>query len=275
MLCHRYQPACRCGDACDVGAARRSGRGASSQLAALVAAVLTLAQVVLTDLVGALEARLTGGIDLLLFNPPYVPSPIDEVREHATPPSPRPHAQRPPCRLAAPVFLRRGQEAPADAWWWTASWLACQRCCLRKGCSTWWRLPTTTCPTCFAACVTWAWMHAYVWSALRTRNGCTLSVQDERQRRACIFESDPSLDLRSSSKSLNETMRTIVMVGMLGSSVCIHLVVGRRSVVSRVGSRSLRIAVSSIWRTRSRVMPYVEPTSRRVMARPFCVNARP
>ena len=42
---------------------------------------LTLAQVVLTDLVDALEPRLTGTIDLLLFNPPYVPSPTDEVCE--------------------------------------------------------------------------------------------------------------------------------------------------------------------------------------------------
>lgn len=34
---------------------------------------------VLTDLVYALEPRLRGSIDLLLFNPPYVPSPGDEV----------------------------------------------------------------------------------------------------------------------------------------------------------------------------------------------------
>lgn len=41
---------------------------------------LTPRQVVLTDLVCALEPRLSGGVDLLLFNPPYVPSPGDEVR---------------------------------------------------------------------------------------------------------------------------------------------------------------------------------------------------
>ena len=79
---------------------------------------------VLTDLVEALEPRLTGSIDLLLFNPPYVPSPIDEVCEHAALLPPRPHAHRLLRRWVARVCLRRGQEAPADAWWWTASWPA-------------------------------------------------------------------------------------------------------------------------------------------------------
>lgn len=36
-------------------------------------------QVTLTDLLGAVEQRLSGSIDLLLFNPPYVPSPPEEA----------------------------------------------------------------------------------------------------------------------------------------------------------------------------------------------------
>eukprot|EP01116_Phalansterium_solitarium_P024891 TRINITY_DN9256_c0_g1_i1.p1 TRINITY_DN9256_c0_g1~~TRINITY_DN9256_c0_g1_i1.p1 ORF type:complete len:229 (-),score=49.45 TRINITY_DN9256_c0_g1_i1:170-856(-) len=36
--------------------------------------------VVLTDLVGCLQARLKGRVDVLLFNPPYVPSTDDEYR---------------------------------------------------------------------------------------------------------------------------------------------------------------------------------------------------
>jgi release factor glutamine methyltransferase len=37
------------------------------------------ADVVVTDLVGGLAARLAGAVDLLLFNPPYVPTPESEV----------------------------------------------------------------------------------------------------------------------------------------------------------------------------------------------------
>jgi release factor glutamine methyltransferase len=36
--------------------------------------------VVLTDLVSGLEQQLAGRVDVLLFNPPYVPSPPEEVR---------------------------------------------------------------------------------------------------------------------------------------------------------------------------------------------------
>ena len=38
------------------------------------------AEVVVTDLLAGLEARLAGRVDLLVFNPPYVPSPAHEAR---------------------------------------------------------------------------------------------------------------------------------------------------------------------------------------------------
>lgn len=37
------------------------------------------ADVVVTDLVHGLERRLAGSVDVLLFNPPYVPTPEHEV----------------------------------------------------------------------------------------------------------------------------------------------------------------------------------------------------
>ena len=37
-------------------------------------------QVVITDLVSGLQDRLRGRVDVLVFNPPYVPSPPEEVR---------------------------------------------------------------------------------------------------------------------------------------------------------------------------------------------------
>jgi release factor glutamine methyltransferase len=37
------------------------------------------ADVVVTDLVHGLEKRLAGSVDVLLFNPPYVPTPEHEV----------------------------------------------------------------------------------------------------------------------------------------------------------------------------------------------------
>ncbi len=43
-------------------------------------AVASASQVVVTDLVHGLEARLAGKVDLLVFNPPYVPSPPEEAR---------------------------------------------------------------------------------------------------------------------------------------------------------------------------------------------------
>jgi methylase of polypeptide subunit release factors len=47
---------------------------------ALTCSAIIGAQVVVTDLVRGLEARLGGRVDLLVFNPPYVPSPADEAR---------------------------------------------------------------------------------------------------------------------------------------------------------------------------------------------------
>lgn len=43
------------------------------------------AEVVLTDLLDALGHRMEGAIDLLLFNPPYVPSPPEEVGSRSLP----------------------------------------------------------------------------------------------------------------------------------------------------------------------------------------------
>lgn len=41
------------------------------------------ADVVVTDLVHGLEKRLAGSVDVLLFNPPYVPTPEHEVYVNA------------------------------------------------------------------------------------------------------------------------------------------------------------------------------------------------
>lgn len=44
-----------------------------------LAAHAVTADVIVTDLVGGLEGRLAGSVDVLLFNPPYVPTPEEDV----------------------------------------------------------------------------------------------------------------------------------------------------------------------------------------------------
>ena len=128
-------------------------------------------EVVLTDLAAGLESRLAGRVDVLLFNPPYVPSPPEEVRAGGALARRRAHLRTP--RWAGRASPPPGPAASAVVSSSTAFCRACQPCSRRAARCTWSQSARTTCPTCCSNSPAWAWPPASRSCEPRTASGCT------------------------------------------------------------------------------------------------------
>ena len=56
-----------------------SHAGQATQICATLSSVQDSVQLLVTDMCAAVRDRLAGSVDLILFNPPYVPTPETEI----------------------------------------------------------------------------------------------------------------------------------------------------------------------------------------------------